>query len=212
MKELNPLKAGDVVDDLICDGKVKKDAGYKYVMRCRKCGRTKEMWSSIIRLHKGTTHKACGRGIKTKEPIFYSRWIAMRTRTTNENYHGAEYYSQKGINSDEFANFIDFYDKMYPPFKQLADKIGAENTSLERIDNDKSYTSENCIWIDKHLQPQNTSRVVKFKAIFPDGHYEICKNVREFARIYNLNGSTIMDCLNENRGTTNHRGYKFVRL
>lgn len=213
MKEINPLKVGDIADDLICEGKVKrKNNTYKYIMRCKKCGRVKEMLSSTIRRHSGTTHKACGKGIKTKDPIFHSRWCAMRTRTTNKNYHGAKYYSQKGINSDEFENFIDFYDKMYPSFKQLADKIGAENTSLERIDNDKSYTSENCIWIDTHLQPKNTSRVVKFKAIFPDGHYEICKNVLEFARVHSLNSSTIIDCLNENRSTTNHKGYKFIRL
>lgn len=213
MKEINPLKVGDIVDDLICDGKVKrKNNTYKYVMRCKKCGRVKEMLSSTIRRHSGTTHKACGKGIKTKEPIFYLRWQAMRTRTTNKNYWGAKYYSQKGINSDEFANFIDFYDKMYLSFKQLTDKIGAENTSLERIDNNESYTSENCIWVDKHSQPQNNSRIVKFKAIFPDGHYEICKNVREFARVHNLDNSTIFDCLSENRSTTNHKGYKFVRL
>lgn len=185
MKEINPLKIGDIIEDLICEGKVKrKNNTYKYIMRCKKCGRVKEMLSSTIRKHSGTTHKACGKGIKTKDPI----------------------------NSDEFANFIDFYDKMYPSFKQLADKIGAENTSLERIDNNESYTSENCIWIDKHSQPQNNSRIVKFKTIFPDGHYEICKNVREFARVHNLDNSTIFDCLSENRSTTNHKGYKFVRL
>lgn len=37
MKEINPLKVGDVVDDLVCEGKVKrKNNTYKYVMRCKK--------------------------------------------------------------------------------------------------------------------------------------------------------------------------------
>lgn len=72
MKETNPLKVGDVVDDLICEGKVKrKNNTYKYVMRCKECGRVKEMLSSTIRRRSGTTHKARGKGIKTKEPIFY---------------------------------------------------------------------------------------------------------------------------------------------
>ena len=137
MKEINPLKIGDIVEDLICEGKVKrKNNTYKYIMRCKKCGRVKEMLSSTIRKHRGTTHKACGKGIKTKDPIFYLRWQAMRTRTTNKNYWGAKYYSQN----------------------------------------------------------------------------EICKNVREFARVHNLDNSTIFDCLSKNRSTTNHKGYKFVCL
>lgn len=33
-------------------------------MKCTKFGREKEMLSSTIRMHKGTTHKACGKGLK----------------------------------------------------------------------------------------------------------------------------------------------------
>ena len=97
--------------------------------------------SSQIRNHTQILWK----NIKTKDPIFYQRWTAMRTRTTNPNYHAANCYSQKNIHSDEFTYFIDFYDAMYVSYKELADKIGANNTSLERLDNDKPYTKENCI-------------------------------------------------------------------
>ena len=44
-----------------------------YIMKCNKCGRTKEMLSSTIRRKSGTTHKSCGKNLKTKDPIFYQR-------------------------------------------------------------------------------------------------------------------------------------------
>lgn len=136
----------------------------------------------------------------------------MRTRTTNPNYHAANCYSQKNIHSDEFTYFIDFYDAMYASYKELADKIGANNTSLERLDNDKPYTKENCIWIHKQNQPKHTSKITKFEVTFPDGHIEIHQNVREFAKQHNLNESTIRDCLSPHRSTKQHKNFKFKRL
>lgn len=219
IKAFLTLNIGDIVGDYKCIDIIKKrhDGKYAYisnyyVMKCLKCGRLKEMLSSTIRLEKGITHKSCGKGLKTKDSVFYDRWQAMRTRTCNTNYEHAKHYSKKGINSDEFELFIDFYDKMYASYKELANKIGPNNVSLERIDNSKNYTVDNCIWIDKHNQPKNTTKICTFEVTFPDGHKEIRSNVREFAHIYNLNESTIRDCLNPNRCTKQHKGFKFKRV
>lgn len=217
-KEIQPLQINDKIDDMVCIGHIKKRIGPKqyptkfYIMQCVKCGRTKEMLSSTIRNHKGTTHKACGQFLKTKDPIFYRRWEAMRTRTTNKNYHAAHCYVNKNIHSNEFQFFVDFYDKMYTSYRQLADLIGPENTSLERKDNNLPYSSTNCIWIDKHNQPKNTSSIVQFRVTYPNGQTEIHQNIREFAQQHNLNESTIRDCINPNRKTKSHKGYKFERL
>lgn len=119
---------------------------------------------------------------------------------------------KKNINSDEFRYFIDFYDAMYESYKELADTIGAQNTSLERLDNNKHYSKSNCIWIPKQNQQKHTSRIVKFEVTFPDGHTEIHQNIREFTTKYNLNDSTIQDCLNPNRSTKQHKNFKFKRL
>ena len=216
MNEKQKLEIGDIVDDLKCIGKERdysfKYPTYKYIMQCTKCGRTKNMLSSTIRRHSGTTHEACGKGLKLKSNVFYSRWTAMRTRTTNPNYQGTKYYLEKGIDSDEFKYFIDFYDKMYLSFKELADVIGENNVSLERIDNSKPYSVENCIWIDKHNQPKNTSAIVDFEVIYPDGHTEIHKNIREFAIVNNLNDGVIRDCLNPKRPAKSYKGLKFRKL
>ncbi len=215
-KEKQPIKIGDIVDDLKCIGHIHKHLHKNrvklYVMQCQICGRKKEMLSSTIRRKAGTTHKACGKGFKTKDPIFYRRWQAMRTRTTNENYHAANRYSKRNIHSNEFRYFIDFYDKMYKSYKQLADVIGSENTSLERIDNNKPYSTTNCIWIHKKDQPKHTSRTVTFEATFPDGHKETHTNISEFARKHGLDDSTIYDCLNPNKSNKTHKQFTFKQL
>ena len=214
-KKLLEIQIGDMHGDLECVGKEWKrnpngSRSSVYTMRCVKCGREKKMLSSTIRIGHGIHHKACGKGLKTLDPFFYSRWTAMRTRTTNPNYEHADCYSGKGIKSDEFEYFIDFYDKMHGSYEELAKKIGRENVSLERIDNSKDYSMENCRWIDKHEQPKNTSTIVEFRAVFPDGHTEEHRNVREFAFENGLNEGVIRDVLKGR--TKTHKGFRFERI
>lgn len=215
MKKLLEINIGDIFGDLQCvDILIKQlpngsNSTY-YKMRCLKCGREKDMLSSTIRLEKGITHRACGKGLKTLDPIFYNRWQGMRTRTTNPNYEHANCYSGRGIDSEEFKYFIDFYDAMYESFIEKANEIGKNNTSLERINFNKGYTKENCTWIHKNEQQGNTRTVVHFIAIFPDGHSEIHKNVNKFANEHGLDANTILDAMNGR--ISQHRGYKFIRL
>ena len=84
---------GDIYGDLKCISiyppNTKSDnKSTLYEMECLKCHRRKLMLGSTIRLEHGITHKACGKGLKLKDPIFYDRWQAMRTRTNNPNYKG----------------------------------------------------------------------------------------------------------------------------
>lgn len=217
MRKILDIQVGEKFGDLICIGVCHKrlDNGQTsnfYTMKCEKCGRKKDMLSSTIRNQDGITHKACGRGLRTANPIFYQRWKAMRTRTCNPHYEHSECYMGQNIDSNDFEYFIDFYDIMYESFQELADKIGPQNTSLERIDVTKGYTAENCIWIHKCEQPKNTRRIITFNVIFPDGHMERHKNVNQFARDHDLNASTILDVLNPNRSTKQHKGYRFQRV
>ena len=203
------INIGDIFGDLKCvdifySQKYRQDV---YKMKCLKCNREKDMLGSTIRLEKGITHSACGQGLKTKDLTFYNRWQAMKTRTNNPNYPHYKDYGGRGINSDQFKYFVDFYDLMYDSFLECADRIGKENTSLERIDVNGNYCVENCMWIDKKDQPKNQRKTINFIATFPDGHTEICRNVMGFAKEHDLDSSSIYDCLSGKY--RQHKNYKF---
>lgn len=186
-------RKGDTIGDLKIieyDKNIKK-----YKCECIKCGRIKYSSGYVLNQKKGINHSACGNvGLKTKDPIFYQRWQSMRNRTNGNSYHAKDSY--KNIDSDEFKYFIDFYDAMYDSFIEISNKIGKENTSLERIDINKSYSKENCCWIEKRDQPKNTRRVKSFKAIDPKGNEYISRNVTEFCKDHDLKRSTVSDVLN----------------
>ena len=207
------LEIGQVYDDLLCVEKVPNDKYMnEYRMRCTVCGREKNMIDHTVFKHCGTTHKACGKGLKTLDPVFYDRWQAMRTRTTNSNYHATHRYKDRGIDSEEFKYFIDFYDAMYDSYVEACERIGdPHNVSLERKDINKSYTKENCEWIDKHDQPKNTCKTTHFTAIDPDGNvYENCSNLTEFAREHGLDPGASRDALNGR--ISHHKHWKFYRI
>lgn len=179
-----------------------------YLMKCTKCGREKEMKEYVVKQKKGILHKSCGKGLKTQDKIFYRKWQSMRTRTTNENYWAFSEYGGRGICSDEFENFIDFYDSMYQSFIIAAEKYGKENVSLERIDVNKSYSKDNCKWIHIKEQPGNQRKVREFEAISPTGERYISRNLTKFCEEHGLHRPSASDVLHGR--SKHHRNWKFT--
>lgn len=207
------LEIGHIYDDLLCIKFEGKNEYYQnmYLMQCVKCGRTKVSKDYIIQRHKGTTHKACGHYLKTKDPVFYQHWTSMRTRTQNDNYWATDRYKGRGIQSDEFVLFIDFYDKMYTSYLDALKKYGP-NISLERKDNNKSYISDNCIWVPYYEQQGNTCRNKMFKAVAPDGTVYTAKNVSKFCREHNLQRAYVSAALNKYKDRTVYKDWQFEYL
>lgn len=195
MKRILTINVGDEFGDLKCiqvNPPIRSGKSTTYTMECKICHRRKKMLSSTIRMGHGITHKACGKGLKTLDPVFYDRWQAMRTRTNNPNYQHYEDYGGRGISSDEFKYFIDFYDAMYPSFKKLADEIGANNVSLERIDCNGDYTVNNCTWIPVKLQQSNTRKSTKIVYINKNTNtINTRKCLSAFSNQNNINYSSI---------------------
>ena len=80
---------------------------------------------------------------------FYAIWNAVRTRATNKNIAYAKNYVDRGIDiSDSWLNFENFYTDMFGTYQ--------ENLSIDRIDNDKGYSKENCRWASRYTQQANT--------------------------------------------------------
>lgn len=85
----------------------------------------------------------------------YNCWKDMRRRCNNPNYRTYKWYGGRGIKVCERWN-----DSLtgFPNF--LAD-MGFKPTpkhSLDRIDNDKGYSPDNCRWADRRTQTRNMSR------------------------------------------------------
>ena len=113
MKRVHNYKIGDKVDDMeIIDFEYNNYHQKQAVCRCVKCGRTKKCVENTLFRHSGTSHKACGQYLKTKDAKFYHTWVAMKQRIYNENYWASYRYKCRGLTCD-YDNFIDFYDDMY---------------------------------------------------------------------------------------------------
>lgn len=216
MKVLYGYSVGDIVDDLQVLEVIPPVKGSgkstKYLMKCLVCGRSKEMFGATLARHSGTKHSACGKGIKLKDKRFHSLWCAMRTRTTNENQPHWDCYGKRGISSNAFEFFVDFYDQMYASYKEACALYGERNVSLERIDVDGDYCKENCKWIHVDKQKANLRNSVYFEVTFPDGHSELHRNARGFAIKHNLNHSCFMDLLNGRlKSYQGYTGYRIKR-
>jgi hypothetical protein len=80
----------------------------------------------------------------------YSRWTGMRARCITNDPHKKSSYKDRGI-----AVCAEWEDPR--AFLQWADASGfSEELSLDRIDNNKGYSPENCRWTDKKQQARNT--------------------------------------------------------
>ena len=145
-------------------GKRKPTENSNYVIRyglyeCQYCG---NQWE-VITTHINTGHtKSCGcfatklnttHGISQNK--FYQTWYGMLQRCNNLESINYKYYGARGIVVCEewldVRNFVAWAEATYP---------NIEDATLDRIDNDKGYSPENCTWSDKTTQAIN-QRIMK---------------------------------------------------
>ena len=113
----------------------------------------------IGNLIKGFT-QSCGcirREMKNSLMPEYSIWTAMKQRCRNPHDLGYKNYGGRGITvCDRWDNFASFISDMglRPSNKH----------SIDRIDNDGDYTTENCRWATSHEQSRNkrSNRIIRF--------------------------------------------------
>lgn len=120
------------------------------------CGAIKEVLAQ--RLVTGKT-KSCGclhKELKEKhgmsESSEYTSWVKMKQRCYNTRYLYYEDYGGRGIKvcdrwKDSFENF----------YEDMGDKLD-KNYSIERLDVNKDYSPDNCVWADNYVQNRNKRR------------------------------------------------------
>jgi hypothetical protein len=83
-------------------------------------------------------------------------WIRMRQRCYYEKNDNYKYYGGRGITvCDEWKNnFLNFYE--WSMSHGYSDYL-----SIDRIDNDKGYSPDNCRWVDMNTQRRNRRNCLK---------------------------------------------------
>lgn len=85
---------------------------------------------------------------KLLENPVYRVWADMKTRCTNSKRKDYKNYGGRGIGFDpKWVSFSEFEKDMASKYKK--------GLTLDRIDNDKGYSKENCQWVSMKEQVRN---------------------------------------------------------
>ena len=164
MRERIEVTPGQRFGRLTVIREAERQHGHRYILCRCDCGNEKSI--NLNSLVKGMSN-SCGcyrrefianRNYKhgltkreTKIERLYTIWSGMKYRCCDPNGKGYHNYGGRGITvCDEWIND-------YTAFKEWSLNNGyAEDLSIDRIDNDKGYSPDNCRWTTMKVQANNT--------------------------------------------------------
>jgi hypothetical protein len=120
----------------------------KWLFECE-CGTQVAKKASDVKRGKTTScSRVCTTGNPSKHPL-YQTWDGIKKRCYQENATGYKNYGGRGIKmckqwKTSFWQFVE--DMGNKPF---------EASTIDRIDNSKDYSKDNCVWATKQQQAQN---------------------------------------------------------
>jgi hypothetical protein len=167
--------------------------GIHYAALCRcDCGRLKRVKAANIRARET---KSCGCSVgetidrthgkcNSKE---YVIWAGMKARCNNPNHGAYQRYGGIGISvckawRESFAQFLK--DMGYRP---------SDQHSIERLDNSKGYSPDNCVWALLETQANNRSNNNNLT------HNGVTQSLARWARQLNIPRPTLSHWVNVNK-------------
>lgn len=184
------------VGKIFGDYKIIKNTKGRLTVLCLVCNRTQSIVYSGLKKRVNVHGNICSKltikdytsmhGGSSHDWQLYRIWCNMRTRTTNKNYAKWHRYGGRGINSNSFEYFVDFYDDMNESYMEHIGRYTELNTTLDRIDNDKSYYKENCKWSTWSEQADNKECLIDYIAKSPEGRIYNGTNLKKFCETVNI--------------------------
>lgn len=115
-------------------------------------------------------------GFRGRTPTVIS-WTGMKQRCKNPKDPSMKRYGGRGIS----------FDPRWELFENFLEDMGErpQGTTLDRVDNNKGYSKENCRWATSIQQMNNTSQNVFIT------HKEITMTVSEWSRRVNIPSNVI---------------------
>lgn len=116
---------------------------------------------------------------KGEKSRFYKTYENMKARCNDKTRRNYKNYGGKGI-IVEWKSFIEFKNDMYPSYLQHLKRHGIKQTSIDRIDNARNYSKENCRWATRKTQSKNQMHRNNYPPILERGicnHGHIIKTV-----------------------------------
>ena len=129
-----------------------------YLIECPYCKKHFETQADNYKAGKVTKCRSCATKLKNfkhgdSKSRLFKIWIGMLKRCTDKKSKSYQYYGGRGITvCDEWKND-------YKNFKNWALSNGYnDNLTIDRIDNSKGYSPENCRWVTMDVQFRNKSK------------------------------------------------------
>lgn len=152
-----------------------RSGGAMFLCRCS-CGKEKIVDGRSIRsgASKNCGHNRLEKALKMavkavtkhggKRERLYGVWSGMRDRCNNENSRFYHRYGGRGI------KVCDEWDSSYENFRNWAMNNGYDPTlpkgscTIERVDNDREYSPDNCVWTSSKKQCNNrgNNHIIEF--------------------------------------------------
>lgn len=160
-----PINKGDRFNSLtIIEEKERRIRERTFLCKCD-CGKETIVRLSCLRSNKtvscgcvGAKHRADSRRSHgLSHTTFYRKWWSIKRRCIckyDKSYHN---YGGRGITlSEDWMTFKNFHRDMFEDYERASSKI--KNVTIDRIDNDKGYSKDNCRWVSNIDNANNTRK------------------------------------------------------